>query len=58
MLGFHAVCQIDRRIRPDRALAQAWGLENFAQQSTEANTLDCFTDFGVQQLRTATSQIY
>jgi hypothetical protein len=58
MSGCHAVCQIDTRIRPDRALAQAWGLENFAQQSTVATTLDCFTEFGVQQLRTATGQIY
>jgi hypothetical protein len=58
MSGCHAVCQIDTRIRPDRALAQAWGLANFAQQSTVADTLDCFTDFGVQQLRTATAQIY
>jgi hypothetical protein len=58
MSGCHAVCQIDTRIRPDRALAQAWGLENFAQQSTVADTLDCFTDCGVQQLRTATGQIY
>lgn len=58
MSGGHAVCQIDTRIRPDRALAQAWGLENFAQHSTVADTLDCFTDCGVQQLRTATSQIY
>jgi hypothetical protein len=25
MSGCHAVCQIDTRMRPDRALAQAWG---------------------------------
>jgi hypothetical protein len=56
--GCHAVCQIDTRIRPDIALAQAWGLENFAQQSTVADTLDRFTALSVQQLRAATSQIY
>jgi hypothetical protein len=57
MSGCQAVCQIDTRIRPERALAQAWGLENFAQPSTVADTLECFTDCGVQQLRTATGQI-
>lgn len=58
MSGCHAVCQIDTRIRPDKALAQAWGLANFAQQSTVADTLDRFTDLSVQQLRAATSRIY
>jgi hypothetical protein len=56
--GCHAVSQIDTRIRPDTALAQAWGLEHFAQQSTVADTLDCFTDLHVHQLREATGQIY
>jgi|SRR5215510_10202271 len=58
MSGCHTVCQIDTRIRPDKALAQAWGLGNFAQQSTVADTLDRFTDLSVQQLRAATGQIY
>jgi hypothetical protein len=58
MSGCHAICQIDTRIRPDKALAQAWGLENFAQQSTVADTLDQFTDLSVQQLRTAIGCIY
>ena len=58
MSGCHAICQIDTRIRPDKALAQAWGLENFAQQSTVADTLDHFTDLSVQQLRAATGRIY
>jgi hypothetical protein len=58
MSGCHAVCQIDTRIRPDTALAQAWGLENFAQQSTVAETLDRFTAINVEQLREAISRIY
>lgn len=58
MSGCHAVCQIDTRIRPDTALAQAWGLESFAQQSTVADTLDRFTDVHVQQLRAVISCIY
>src|SRR5262245_10362790 len=58
MSGCHTICQIDTRIRPDTALAQAWGLANFAQQSTVADTLDRFTELSVQQLRAATSCIY
>ena len=34
MTGCQAICHIDTRIRPDLALAQAWGLERFAHQST------------------------
>jgi hypothetical protein len=58
MSGCHALCQINTRIRPDKALAQAWGLEGFAEQSTVADTLDSFTAVNVQQLRAATSCIY
>lgn len=58
MSGCHAISQIDTRIRPDTALAQAWGLERFAQQSTVAETLDRFTAINVEQLREATSRIY
>ena len=34
MSGCQAICHIDTRIRPDRALAQAWGLKRFAQHSS------------------------
>ena len=40
MSGCQAICHINTRIRPDRALAQAWGLECFAEQSSVANTLN------------------
>ena len=58
MSGCHAISQIDTRIRPDKVLAQAWGLDRFAQQSTVADTLNSFTDVNVQQLRAAISCIY
>lgn len=58
MGGCHAISQINTRIRPDRALAQAWGLTSFAHQTTVARTLDRFTDVNVQQLREALSRIY
>ncbi|MDH3602238.1 MAG: hypothetical protein OEU26_21710, partial [Candidatus Tectomicrobia bacterium] len=43
MSGCLAISHIDTRIRPDRALAQAWGLECFAQPSLVADTLNRFT---------------
>lgn len=58
LAGCHAISQIDTRIRPDTALAQAWGLECFTEQSTVADTLDSFTPTNVQQLRAAISSIY
>ena len=56
--GCHAISQINTRIRPDTALAQAWGFKSFAHQATIATTLDRFTDTNVQQLRAAISTIY
>lgn len=58
MGGCHAISQINTRIRPDTALAQAWGFKSFAHQATIAATLDRFTDTNIQQLRAAISHIY
>ena len=58
MSGCQAISHIDTRIRPDRALAQAWGLECFAQQSIVADTLNRFTESHVAQLRQAINAIY
>ena len=57
MSGCQAICHIDTRIRPDRALAQAWGREHFAQPSTVADTLNSFTERNVEQLRTNWLQV-
>jgi Transposase DDE domain group 1 len=53
-----SVKQVDLRIRPDFVLAQAWGREQFAQQSTLADTLDAFNPHSVEQLREATQTLY
>ena len=58
MSGCQAICHINTRIRPDRALAQYWGLECFAGQSTVADTLNQFTGRHVAQLRQAVNTIY
>src|SRR5215472_3376195 len=50
--------QINTRLRPDTALAAAWGRDVFADQSTIARTLDAFTPGTVAQLRTAVERIY
>ena len=56
--GCHARSQINTRIRPDTALARAWGFQGFAEQSTVAYTLDHFTETNIQQLRAAINSIY
>jgi hypothetical protein len=50
--------QINTRLRPDMALAAAWGRERFADQSTITRVLDAFTPPTVAQLRTAIERIY
>jgi hypothetical protein len=50
--------QINTRLRPDTALAAAWGRERFADQSTITRVLDAFTPLAVAQLRTASERIY
>lgn len=58
MSGCQTICHINTRIRPDRVLAQCWGLECFAEQSTVADTLNHFTELHVTQLRQAVNTIY
>jgi hypothetical protein len=50
--------QLNTRLRPDTALAAAWGRDVFADQSTISRTLDAFTPATVAQLRTAVERIY
>jgi hypothetical protein len=50
MSGCQAISHIDTCIRPDRALAQAWGMACFAHQSIVADTLNHFTEIHVAQL--------
>jgi hypothetical protein len=58
MSNCHAISQLNTRIRPDRALAWAWGVTCFAPQATVADSLDHFSDVHIQQLRAALSHIY
>jgi hypothetical protein len=49
--GCRAISQVNTRIRPDIALARAWGRESFAEQSTLSRTLDAFGKEQIVQLR-------
>jgi len=58
LAGCRAVSQANTRLRPDVALAHAWGQERFAEQSTLARTLDAFTPTSVAQLRSGSETLF
>jgi hypothetical protein len=58
LAGCRAIAQVNTRIRPDVALAHAWGRERFADQSTLARTLDAFSAIDVAQLRRGSEVLY
>lgn len=58
LTGCRAITQINTRLRPDRALARAWGRAGFAEQSTVARTLDHFTDVEIVQLRQGSETLF
>lgn len=58
LAGCRAVSPVNTRIRPDLALAHAWGRERFAEQSTLARTLDAFTEEHVTQLRQGNEALF
>ena len=58
LAGCRAVSTINTRIRPDTVLAQAWGRERFAEQSTVARTLDAFHAEHIQQLRAGSEVLF
>lgn len=58
LAGCRSISTINPRIRPDLALAQAWGRQQFAEQSTIARTLDSFSEEQVAQLRAGTDRLF
>lgn len=58
LAGCRSILQVNTRIRPDLALAQAWGCESIADQSTLARTLDSFTPDHVAQLRRGSESLF
>jgi hypothetical protein len=58
LTGCRAVVQVNTRLRPDIALARAWGRERFAEQSTLTRTLDAFSSVEVAQLRRGSEALF
>ena len=58
LAGCRAIVQVNTRLRPDLALAQAWGRPCFAEQSTLARTLEVFTPAHVAQLRQGSERLF
>ena len=58
LAGCRAITQVNTRLRPDLALARAWGRPRFADQSTLARTLDRFTDVQLTQLRQGSETLF
>ena len=56
--GCRAIAQVNTRLRPDLALAQAWGRERFAEQATLARTLNAFGAEQVGQLRAGCEALF
>ena len=58
LAGCRAIYQVNTRIRPDLALARAWGRERFAEQSNLTRTLDAFSEENVTQLRQGSEALF
>ncbi len=58
LAGCRAIVQVNTRLRPDLALAQAWGRPCFAEQSTLARTLEVFTPVHVAQFRQGSETLF
>jgi hypothetical protein len=58
LAGCRAIAQTNTRMRPDLALAYAWGRERFAEQATIARTLDACGVEQVRQLRAGSEKLF
>jgi hypothetical protein len=58
LAGCRAIAQVNTRVRPDVALARAWGRERFAEQSPLTRTLDAFSPTEVAQLRRGSEALF
>jgi hypothetical protein len=58
LAGCRSINQVNTRMRPDLALAQAWGRKRFAEQSSLARTLDAFSTEQLEQLRQGSQALF
>jgi hypothetical protein len=52
------VSEVNTQLKPDMALAHAWNLTHWADQSTLMRTLDTLTQLNIGQVRTAATTIW
>lgn len=58
LAGCRGISEVNRKIRPDLALAAAWGRDEFAEQSTLARTLNAFKNEDVVKLRQGSEKLF
>ncbi len=58
LAGCRSIQQVNTRIRPDSALACAWGRRQFAEQSTLSRTLEAFDHKKVGLLRQGSEALF
>lgn len=58
LAGCEYLSEVNCRLKSERALAQVWQLERFADQSMLSRTLDGLTQTNIDQLRTAETTIW
>ena len=58
LAGNTAVCKINTRLRPDLTLSSAWQRDQFAEQSTIADTLDALGPEQIAQLRQGSQSLF
>jgi len=56
--GCEYLSEVNCRLKTERALAQVWQLERFADQSMLSRTLDGLTQMNIEQLRAAEKTIW
>ena len=58
LVGCATVSEVNTQLKPDMALAHAWNLTHWADQSTLMRTLDTLTQLNIGQVRTAATTIW
>lgn len=57
LAGCRYLSEANTRLRPDSTLAQVWGIERFAHQSTLSDTLEALTQMNLLELERKIAQI-
>ena len=58
MAGCETLTAFNTKLRPERALAKLYGLEQFSDQSNLSRTLDALSLMNIEQLQQAVDQIW